>query len=452
VPYLRLFAFGAVGLALAWLPMFHGSMAGGAMALTCLVIGAALCTPAVVVFIRRATVGAVEALLGLPARLGLDYVERTLGRSTVNVLALMVAVSMSVSVGGWLSSFERSLGSWFEQMSAADLSVTAGSPLIDRKHVVLSPTAPERIAALPGVARVQPFRLVDQEVRGKIFRIVATDTDAFLSEATRRGKSWPVVDGAPLAEGDLSSGPRILLGESAARRLGLRAGDRFALHSPKGDVEFLVRAVIVDYTSQRGAGFIDRKQYLEHWGDDAVDAVSVYVGKGSSVDAVADGVRQVLGGGQSVFVTKTETLRENLLDSLHSTFSYSRSVELVTLLISLMGVIGTMVAAVLDRTREIGMLRAIGATSRQVAVAIVVEAGFLGFCAVIAGVGLGVLECLLFLKTLLIQDTGWHLDFVFPWAATARIGGLVVATSALAGGLPAWRASRADVTSAVLYE
>src|SRR6185369_3205960 len=124
---------------------------------------------------------------------------------------------------------------------------------------------------------------------------------------------------------------------------------------------------------------------------------------------------------------------------------------LVTLLIALMGIIGTMLSAVLDRTREIGMLRAIGGTTRQVAASIVMEAAFLGFCGIVAGTLLGVLECLLFLKTLLSVDTGWHLDFVFPWESTARIGLLSMATSALAGWLPAFRAAKTDVKAAVVY-
>jgi putative ABC transport system permease protein len=444
VPHLRLAAVGTLGLLAAWLPAFRGTLRGGATALTLAVVGAALMTPAVIVLLRRLTVGVGEAVFGIPARLGLDYVERTLGRSTVNVLALMVGVSMSVSVGGWLSSFERSLTTWFEQMS--------GSPILDRRHIVLGGGAPERIAAVPGVAHVQAFRMTDQEVGSKTFRLVATDTDVFLSEALRMGRSWPVVDGAAVKVGDLSERPRILLGESAARRLGLRPGGTLTLHGTKSDVTLEVRAVIVDYTSEKGAGFIDRRVFQEHWADDSVDAVSVYVAPGAKADAVADGIRTALGGDQSIFVTKTEEVRHQIIDSLSRTFAYSRSVELLTLLIALMGIVGTMVAAVLDRTREIGMLRAIGATSRQVALSIVVEAGFLGFCGVIAGSLLGVLECLLFLKTLLLTDTGWHLDFVFPWASTLRIGGLSMLTSALAGGLPALRASRTDVTAALLYE
>jgi putative ABC transport system permease protein len=107
---------------------------------------------------------------------------------------------------------------------------------------------------------------------------------------------------------------------------------------------------------------------------------------------------------------------------------------------------------VIDRTREIATLRAIGATPRQVAAAIVVEAGFLGFCAVVAGVFLGIAECLLFLKILVVADTGWSLDFVFPWASTLRIASLAIVTSMIAGGIAAVRAARTDVVGSVVYE
>jgi putative ABC transport system permease protein len=110
------------------------------------------------------------------------------------------------------------------------------------------------------------------------------------------------------------------------------------------------------------------------------------------------------------------------------------------------------IAAVLDRRREIGALRAIGATERQVAAAIVVEAGFLGFCAVVAGVGLGLMESGLFLRTLVLHDTGWHVDFVFPWASTVRIAALAILASMFAGGVAALSAARSDVAGSVVYE
>jgi hypothetical protein len=108
-------------------------------------LGTALLAPGVVVLLRRALVKPVERLLGVPGRLGLDYVERTLDRATLNVLALMVTVSMSISIGGWLSSLETSVRDWLDQITAADFAVTAGSPVVDQRHLPLSPAVLERL-------------------------------------------------------------------------------------------------------------------------------------------------------------------------------------------------------------------------------------------------------------------------------------------------------------------
>ncbi|HEX2679602.1 MAG TPA: FtsX-like permease family protein, partial [Polyangiales bacterium] len=116
VPLWQLTAAGVLILGSAFTPWLRGSKGGGAAAITLTVLGAALVTPGLVVLFRALFVPGVERSIGIPGRLGLDYVERTLGRSTVNVLALMVAVGMSVSVGGWLSSLERSIQKWASQV------------------------------------------------------------------------------------------------------------------------------------------------------------------------------------------------------------------------------------------------------------------------------------------------------------------------------------------------
>jgi putative ABC transport system permease protein len=452
VPHVRLLVAGVGCLGVIWLPALRGTLIGGAVALTVLVLGVALSTPAIILLIRRIVVRIVERAAGVPGRLGLDYVQRTLGRSTVNVLALMVAASLSVSIGGWITSFERSLTAWFEQVTTADFTVTAGSPILDHRHTPMSAHTLSVIAATPGVVGVQPFRIIDQVVSGKTIRLVATDSDLFLSEAGRRGKGWTLVEGAPVRVGELSTNSSLLLSEGAAHRLGLHAGNHVVLHTPRGDVNFLVRGIVVDYTSERGAAFIDERQYIAHWGEDSVDAVSAYVARGEGPDVVVNRVRAALGDDGAFFVTKSEALRASLVDSVRQSFSYSRAVELVTLVIALMGVIGTLAAAVMDRIREIGVMRAVGAMSGQVAVAIVVEACFLGFCAILVGTILGALECHLFLKTLVLTDIGWHLDFVFPWGSAARVGLAVLVTSALAAAIPAARAARVDVNRALLYE
>jgi putative ABC transport system permease protein len=221
-------------------------------------------------------------------------------------------------------------------------------------------------------------------------------------------------------------------------------------HARKQDVTFEVRAIVLDYTTANSSGYIDRRFLLEYWGDDSADSMNVFLDDGAQAEVVADRIRSALGAG--IFATRNDEVQRGIGDMLTDVFSYARSVEWVTLLVALLGVTGTMIAAVLDRRREIGALRAIGATRRQVAMAIVLEAGFLGLCAVIAGVGLGILQATLFLNTLLLNDIGWHVTFVFPWFGTIRIALLAVLTSMLSGGIAAFQASRSDVAGSVVYE
>jgi hypothetical protein len=89
---------------------------------------------------------------------------------------------------------------------------------------------------------------------------------------------------------------------------------------------------------------------------------------------------------------------------------------------------------------------AVGATSGQVTRAMLIEAGFLGLCAVTAGIALGTLQCVIFLKTLLAAHTGWHLDMVFPWQGALRTAAIVIVTSAVARALPALRTARSPDT------
>jgi putative ABC transport system permease protein len=209
---------------------------------------------------------------------------------------------------------------------------------------------------------------------------------------------------------------------------------------------------VVDYSSGLGAGFIDRKFYLRSWQDPAIDVANLYLAPGVRPALVAQAVRARLGGGAGLFVTETGTLREEFVRIADESFSYTRALELIMLVIAITGVVGTMVAAVLDRTREIGLLRAMGATRLQIAVAVLVEAGFLGLCAACAGVVAGSVHCALLLHTVVARSSGWHLDFVFPTASVLRVSALVIAAAAAAGLAPAVRAARLDVKDALVGE
>jgi putative ABC transport system permease protein len=445
------FATMAAGWALAllgvWAPW------GGYIATVLDLAGAALLAPFLIVRLHALSVRSVERVFGVPGRLGLDYVRRELARSTVNVLALMIAVALSVAVSGWLGSFEHAVRAWFEQVSAADFTVTAGSPVLDGKHLPLSAQTVKKLEGIEGVAALQPMRLVEQRYGETTLRLVASETRPYLEQARRKQREWRVLDGkSPIEPHELADGTQIVLGENAAHRLGLGAGDRMQLESPTGVVELTVRAVVVDYSSDVGAGFIDRALYVERWKDEALDIVNVYLEPGAEAERVASTVRARLGDSDAVFVTGAVALREQFLGLLTESFAYARSLELIVLFIALLGVVGTMIAAVIDRTRELGMLRAVGASRAQIARALVIEAAFIGICAVVLGTAAGATQCKMFLEILVAEQSGWRIDFVFPLEGTLRMGALVVAAGALAGLFPGMRAARLEIKEALALD
>src|SRR5205814_5381321 len=125
--------------------------------------------------------------------------------------------------------------------------------------------------------------------------------------------------GEPIAPTELRDSPKILLAEASAHRFHLRPGDHVTFHAKKRDVTFEVRAIVVDYTTADGSGYIDRRFLLEYWGDDSADAVSVFLTDGVEGDAVADRIRSTLGAG--IFATRNDDVQRGMGDMLKEAFS-----------------------------------------------------------------------------------------------------------------------------------
>jgi putative ABC transport system permease protein len=244
----------------------------------------------------------------------------------------------------------------------------------------------------------------------------------------------------------------VILGENAARKLGLRAGDVLELVTKRGLQRFEVYAVVVDYTSDQGACLIDRRWYLEYWQDDMVDTVDVFLEKGADLGTARDAIKRALGGGDTLFVVSAAEVRDEIGSVITQALQVFSSTDLLALMVAILGVIGTMFAAVIDRIREIGVMRAIGATRRQVELQVMLEAGFLGLAAALAGILAAVPMGIVFVRVLGLVGTGWHVDYIFPAAKATRIALLVVAAALLAGVLPGRRTSKMAVTEALAYE
>jgi putative ABC transport system permease protein len=151
-------------------------------------------------------------------------------------------------------------------------------------------------------------------------------------------------------------------------------------------------------------------------------------------------------------VVSAADVRGEITKVIAQALSIFDSTDVIALLVALLGVIGTMFAAVIDRIREIGVLRAIGATRRQIAASVVAESAFLGLAAAIAGLLAGIPMGYVFVRVVALAGTGWSVDYLFPIGAALRVTSVVIITAALAGIFPGRRAAKLEVTEALAYE
>jgi putative ABC transport system permease protein len=452
IPTKKLALVGVVVLAIAAVPARVGGELNGYFAGLILMCGAPLMVPLIVKVLRRLLLAPVERFGGIPGRLALDNAERALGRSAMTVVALMLAVALSLSVGAYTTSFESSIMQWVDNAIPADAAVSAGSPLLDRRHMPFGPEALKKLDNIPGLSSFNPIRSLTLDHNGRRMVLQANDTRLLHRENVRKHKGRVVVEGPAMSDRALVDAPRVMISENFSTSENLHPGDTLTLNTSVGPKPFTVHSVVVDYSSDQGWMMIDRTWFHEYWKDELSDAIDLYFVDGANKDEVIKAVRTRLSGTHDLFVSPVEKLREEMRGAALSVFAYAKAPELISLIVAIMGVIGTMLAAVLDRIREIGMLRAIGATRRQVTMSLMWEAGFLGFSASCSGIAFGVPLGLVLIKVVGIATSGWALPYFFPYETAVRVSVLVVGAAMLAGFLPGKRAAKLDVKEALAFE
>jgi putative ABC transport system permease protein len=184
----------------------------------------------------------------------------------------------------------------------------------------------------------------------------------------------------------------VVIAQTLAHRHKLAAGDQLTLQTPSGQQQFLILGTITDYSSDQGAVFLDRGLYTRVWRDDLVDTFEPYLTPGANAQTVRREILARHGKQYRLFVLTNGEFRAEIQAMIGRIFSVTRALELVTVFISLLSVVNTLLTAILDRMREIGVLRAIGMLRRQLSRMIVVESLCLSIVGAFVGLGVGILN------------------------------------------------------------
>ncbi len=170
-----------------------------------------------------------------------------------------------------------------------------------------------------------------------------------------------------------------------------------------------------------------------------------------NVDVVRKAVEQVAAG-RNVLIFTNRNLRAEAIRVFDRTFAITYALELVAVIVAIIGVAGALLTVVIDRRRELGLLRFLGASVSQVRKIIFLEAGLIGLLANIAGLVLGVVLSLLLIFVINKQSFGWTIQLHWPVTVLSAALMLVFLATVLAGFYPARIATRLNPIEVVHEE
>jgi putative ABC transport system permease protein len=405
----------------------------GYLAAILLVVASALAIPAVVDALLTISSKMLGKIFGVEALLASRSLVGSLRRTSVLVGALSTAIAMMTAVGIMVGSFRETVAVWMADQLPADLYLRpAGSAAADR-HPTISLGLAERIAKLPGVMAVDRLRAYEISYENMPATLLSVDVDVLRSHHNSdffSGRSKEEV------LGELRDSNLVLVSEPFANKHAVKRGDTLTLALGGRTGSFRIADVYYDYSSERGNILMDRQTLLRYLPDPAPSNLAIYISPEANLDIVRHEIEKTAAG-QRVLLFSNRDLRGEAIRIFDRTFAITYALEAVAVLVAVMGIAGALLALVIDRRRELGLLHFLGAAKNQIRKLILFEAGLLGLLANIAGLLLGFALSLVLIFVINKQSFGWTIRFHWPVGILLAAITIVYVATVLAGLYPA---------------
>jgi putative ABC transport system permease protein len=429
-------------------PAVEGKPLFGYLSAILFIAACALAIPALVDACMSAASATLRRVMGVEAMLAARSLVGSLRRTSVLVGALSTAIAMMTSVGIMVGSFRQTVITWLDQELPADLYLRpAGNPSADR-HPTIALDLADRISRLPGVESVSRFRAYEIEYQGLPVTLAGAEM------STRRPRAFSnFLSGRPPAAviKELQASDAAVVSEPFAYKHHVKAGDRITLPLGGRLITLRILDIFYDYGNERGYILLDRSTMLRYLPDPAPSNLAIYLAPGADLEAVRDEIKRAAAH-NDVLIFSNRDIRREGVRIFDRTFAITYALEAVAVIVAVLGIAGALISIVIDRRREFGLLRIMGATTTQIRKLILVEAGLIGILSNIAGLALGVVLSLVLIFVINKQSFGWTIQFHWPVLVLLTALGFVYACTVLAGIYPARVAERLNPIEVVHEE
>jgi len=403
-----------------------------------IIVGAAMITPRATGLLMNSLAPIGGRFWGVLGRLGPRNMVKSLSRTSVAVAALMIAISVTIGVNLMIGSFRNTVEVWLTETVRGDVYISPPSISGSQSMGIIDPAVIPLLKSWPGVERVDTFRAVEVESSDGPIELAYTQNPSIGDEriyqwtAQDPKQVWPA-----MLEGSL------IVSEPLANRLGLSSKNaELILMTPEGQRSFPVTAIYYDYSSSQGVALMAQPVFTSIWGDDSVGAISLRLAPGADADELALNLAEALASVQPLEVRSNAGLRAEALAIFDRTFTITSAMQILTTFVAFVGVLSALLSLQLDKQRELGVLRAVGLTVRQLWRLVMYESGLLGASAGLLAMPTGFALALILIYIINRRAFGWTLQLNLEAAPFIEAFLAAVLAALAAGILPTWRMSR----------
>ena len=418
-------------------------------------IGLALASPMATIGLMGALQPLLDRLAGLVGRLSARGVVNAISRTAIAIASLMVAVSVIIGLQSMINSFRTTVESWLDASLTADVYIAPPATGINASNATIAPSVVADFEALPDVSDVTRFRRVSVDFRTADAEYRPASLLAIRSNRERSARTfvWTLrpADGlwASMAGQD-----EVQVSEPFANKYGITPqNNRLLLRTDQGERAFRVVAVYYDYASDAGVIVMRHETYRRYWQDAQISSLALYVNPAqvSDLGAFVDQLRRRFAG-RDLVISANRELRADALAIFERTFTITGALNLLATVVAFIGVLSALMALQIERTRELGMLRANGMTLRQLWRMTLLETGLMGGTAGLLAMPTGFLLALILVYIINLRSFGWTIRLDLQWETFAQAMVVAVVSALLAAIYPMLRLGRLEIARAVREE
>jgi putative ABC transport system permease protein len=418
-------------------------------------VGVTLMVPITISVLERVIRYGMSALYGMPGWLGSMNVQRGKSRVTLTVSIIMVGAAMTVAMGGMEVSFKAEANRWIESAVGGDFWISNAS-----SDMPMPLEIGQRIAQTPGIGAVTPERWMYVNTVGAtnaqgfkerreviLFRIIDPATHSSVTSLRFNEDQ----DKADELLADFARGDAVFITGNIQQLFNVKRGDTLRLRTARGEQDFRVAGIIMDIFQGGRSIMGSWDDMRKYFGQNNASFFIAGLQSGADSKAAEQTLNDGLAKSRHLTIQTGDEWRAELRQQSSQFFLLFDAIVVIAVIVGALGVVNTMTMSVLERTREIGMLRSVGLTRTQTMWMVLAEAAVMGVIAAIFGVGAGV-----WLSHVMVagmsRGSGWNISYVFPTASLYTSIVIAVVVSQLAAIYPTWRAVKTVIVETIKAE